>query len=95
MRILLRVLAIAAIPFGIAAFYSVYADEPGLETTVRKIACAKEGAHCRLRLARLARTPFKRAFVFVGGDGRVEVDCRRSMVLVGEYACVRNATVDY
>ena len=95
MRLFLRVLALIAIPLGIAAYYSVYADEPGLETTVRKIACAKEGAHCHLRLARLARTPFKRAFVFTGGDGRVEVDCRRSMALVGDYTCARSATVDY
>ena len=95
MRLLLRVLAIAAIPFGIAAFYSVYGEEPGLETTVRRIACAKEGAHCRLRLARLARTPFRRAFVFVGGAGRVQVDCRRSLVLIGDYSCARSATVDY
>ena len=95
MRVALRVLALLAIPIGIASFVSVYADEPGLEGRAREVACAKEGARCHLRLARLARMPWKRAFVFTGGGGTVEVDCRHTLVLVGDYACTRESAAQF
>jgi hypothetical protein len=95
-RVLLRILALVAIPVGIASFVSVYADEPGLEGRAREVACAHEGGHCRLRLARMARMPWKRAFIFTGGSGgSVQVDCRHSLLLVGDYACARSASVQY
>ena len=112
MRWFFRALAIAAIPCGIAAFHNVYADEPALGATARQAICGQSftkeeyrsstGArwradrYCRLRLTRLARTPLRRAFVFVLNDGdQVQVDCRRSLFLVGDYACARSATVDF
>ena len=112
MRWFFRVIAIAAIPCGIAAFHNVYADEPGLDGAARRAICgqnltkeefrsstgARWGAdrNCRLRLTRLARTPLRRAFMFALNDGgQVEVDCRRSLVLVGDYACARSPTVDF
>jgi hypothetical protein len=95
MRVALRLLALLAIPIGIASFVSVYADEPGLEGRAREVACAREGARCHVRLARLARMPWKRAFVFVGSGGTVEVDCRHTLVLVGDYACARSGQVQY
>ena len=95
MRVVLRILALIAIPVGIAAFVSFYADEPGLETRAREVACAREGGRCHLRLARMARMPWKRAFVFTGSPGSVEVDCRHSLWLVGDYACARSPSVEY
>jgi len=98
-RVVLRILALIAIPVGIptgiAALVSFYADEPGLETRAREAACAREGARCHLRLARMARMPWKRAFVFTGGAGSVEVDCRHSLWLVGDYACTRESAVQF
>ena len=95
MRVVLRILALIAIPVGITALVSFYADEPGLETRAREAACAREGARCHLRLARMARMPWKRAFVFTGGAGSVEVDCRHSLWLVGDYACTRESAVQF
>ena len=95
MRVVLRILALIAIPVGIAAVVSFYAVEPGLETRAREAACAREGARCHLRLARMARMPWKRAFVFTGGAGSVEVDCRHSLWLVGDYACTRESAVQF
>jgi hypothetical protein len=95
MRVVLRVLALLAIPVGIAAFVSFYADEPGLEGRAREVACGRDGARCHLRLARMARMPWKRAFVFVGSQGSVEVDCRHALWLVGDYACTRESAVQF
>jgi hypothetical protein len=112
MRWFFRVIAIAAIPCGIAAFHNVYADEPALDAAARRAICgqnvtkeeyrsstgARWGAdrYCRLRLTRLARMPLLRVFVFVLNDGGpVQVDCRRSLVLVGDYACARSPTVEF
>ena len=95
MRVVLRIRARIAIPVGIAALVSFSADEPGLETRAREAACAREGARCHLRLARMARMPWKRAFVFTGGAGSVEVDCRHSLWLVGDYACTRESAVQF
>jgi hypothetical protein len=95
MRVALRVLALLAIPIGIASVVSVYADEPGLEGRAREVACAREGGRCHVRMARLARMPWKRAFVFTGSAGTVEVDCRHSLWLVGDYACTRTGSVEF
>jgi hypothetical protein len=46
-------------------------------------------------MARLARMPWKRAFVFTGSAGTVEVDCRHSLWLVGDYACTRTGSVEF
>lgn len=101
MRALLRVIALLAIPVGIAAFYSVYAEAPGLEVQAQRVVCGnekdkdREKARCKVRLAKLARTPFARSFVFTGPDGKTQVDCRRSMGLVGDFSCARSASVTY
>ena len=55
----------------------------------------KEEARCKQRFSKLARTPFRRAFVFTGPDGPVQVDCRRSMTLIGDYSCSRAPRVDF
>jgi hypothetical protein len=94
-RTLLRILALMLIPIGIAAFYSVYRDEPGLDSAARRVVCGKDEARCKLRLAKLARTPFRRAFVYNGPDGPVQVDCRRSMGLIGDYSCARAPRPDF
>jgi hypothetical protein len=94
MRVLLRILSIVAIPVGIASFYSVYADEPGLDGVAQRTACAGQKGQCRLHLAKLARMPWKRAFVYSGG-GKVQVDCTRTFVLVGDFHCARAEQVQY
>lgn len=95
-RSLFRILAILSIPVGIAAFYSFYSEEPGLETRARDMACHGQPAPCRLKLSRVARMPWKRAFVFAsGGAPRVQVSCTRIAVLVGDHTCARAAAVEY
>jgi len=84
-RVVLRILALIAIPVGIAALVSFYADEPGLETRAREAACAREGARCHLRLARMARMPWKRggrlpALAVAGGRLRLHARERRSVL---------------
>jgi hypothetical protein len=96
MRGLFRILAILSIPIGIAAFYSFYSEEPGLERRARDLACQGQPSPCRLRLSRVARMPWKRAFVFAsGGSAKVQVSCTRTAVLVGDHACARAASVEY
>jgi hypothetical protein len=95
MRVLLRILSIIAIPVGIASFYSVYADEPGLDSVAQRTACAEQKGQCRLHLTKLARMPWKRAFIYSGGGAKVQVDCTRTFVLVGDYRCARASQVQY
>jgi hypothetical protein len=95
MRWLFRALALVAIPVGIASFYNVYADEPALETKAHAVACGSRGARCGARMSRQARMPWKRAYVYTGADGRVQVDCTRAFVFFGEHTCARAATVSY
>jgi hypothetical protein len=95
MRWLPRALAIVAIPIGIASFYNVYADEPALESSAHAVACGARGARCSARMSKQARMPWKRAYVFSGGDGRVQVDCTRAFVFFGDWACARAPSVSY
>jgi hypothetical protein len=95
-RLLLRIIFLAAIPVGIAAFYSVYAEVPGLEGQAQHVVCGNnDKARCKVRLAKLARTPLTRSFVFSGPDGKTQVDCRRAMGLVGDFSCSRAPAVTY
>lgn len=89
MRWLLRALALVAVPCGIAAFYNVYADEPGLDAAAQRVACGERAPHGSTRMARQARTPFRRSYGFVVGGKPVDVDCVRTLALVGDYACAR------
>jgi hypothetical protein len=95
MRWFFRLLALLAIPVGIASFYNVYADEPALESKARAIACGGRGPRCGARMTRQARMPWKRAYVYAGGDGRVQVDCTRVFVFFGDYTCARAPGVSY
>jgi hypothetical protein len=96
MRWFFRALALVAIPCGIASFYNVYAEEPALEATAHKIACGARGPRCNARMTRQARMPWKRAYVFTAAaDGRVQIDCKRAFVFVGDYTCARGPTVTY
>ena len=95
MRVLSRILALAAIVCGVAAIYNVFGEQPQLEGIARRTACATRRASaptvCRLGLKRLARTPFKQAYLFTSPGGGVAVDCVRRWVLFGDYGC---ATVE-
>ena len=95
MRWFFRLLALVAIPVGIASFYNVYADEPALEKTAHAAACRDRGAKCGARMTRQARMPWKRAYVYALGDGRVQVDCTRAWLFIGDYSCARAPAVSY
>jgi hypothetical protein len=94
MRWVFRAIALLIIPVGIASFYNVYSDEPELEVAAHKTACGERGARCGARMAKQARSPFKRAYVFDGAGGRVQVDCRRAFVFVGDWSCARAPRVE-
>jgi hypothetical protein len=93
MKVFGRILALAAIACGAAAVYNVFGDQASLEGVARHVACARrttKGAPvCHLQIKRLARSPFKQAYLYVspGGGGPVAVDCVRQWVLFGEFSC--------
>jgi hypothetical protein len=93
MRWLLRLVAIAAIPCGIAGFYNVYDNSPKLDAAAHRAVCGERGAHCSARMTRQARTPIGRTYSFIADGKPVEVDCRWSLVFVGDFVCVRRGEV--
>jgi hypothetical protein len=95
MRWFFRALALLAIPVGIASFYNVYADEPALESKAHAVACGPRGPRCGARMSRQARMPWKRAYVYALADGRLQVDCTRTWLFVGDYSCARAPAVSY
>jgi hypothetical protein len=82
-RTLLMLLVIAA---AVAGAINVYADGRPVEATARRLACAG-GASCKARMTRVARTPFSQDIQFQESHRTVNVRCRRSLYLVGEYSC--------
>jgi hypothetical protein len=91
MRWLLRLLALAAIPCGIAGFYNVYDNSPKLDAAAQKAACGERGPRCSVRMTRQARTPIGRTYSFVAEGKHVDVDCRWALLFVGDFVCVRRA----
>lgn len=43
---------------------------------------------CNLSMTKMARTPFSQSFEYSGGGKTRRIRCVRSLILVGEYACV-------
>ena len=94
MRGFFRLLALVAILVGIASFYNVYSDAPGLDAKAHAAACAGRGAKCAARMSKQARLPWKRAYVYAGSDGG-QVDCTRAWLFFGAWSCARAAAVSY
>jgi hypothetical protein len=91
MRFFSRALPIVALACALAAAYNVFAATPEVAALARQAACAGRTGKCTPRLARLARSPFAQSFSFdLGGGLRgIEVECARSWILFGSYACSR------
>ena len=81
---LISFLIIAAV---IAGLVNVYADAGPIERMARARVCERHGPPCKERLGSVLRTPFFHDLNFTDGSRSVTVRCRRSFVLVGDYAC--------
>ena len=69
----------------IAGLYNVMADLPEVEVQAKEVACG--GADCTKTQAE--RWPWARGFTFQSKKGSVDVTCKRSLLLVGAYACAK------
>jgi hypothetical protein len=80
-------ISFAIIALVVAGVVNVYADAGPIERMARARVCERHGPPCRERLGRVLRTPFFHDLDFVDGGRPVAVRCRRSLYLVGDYAC--------
>ena len=94
MRWFFRLLALVAIPVGIASLLNVMTDDSALDAKARATACGARGAKCAARMSKQARLPWKRAYVYSGSDGG-QVDCTRAYVFFGAWSCARASSVSY
>ena len=74
--------------------YNVYSDNTDLKVLAERTACADR--ECTTKITREARSPLSQSFTFQttlvekGKSGRragVDVECKRSLILLGEYSC--------
>jgi hypothetical protein len=80
----------------IAGLLNVFGDNAGVQSAAESVACGTPG--CSLRVTRIERTPIGQSFTFQlqlvqqGADASkasVDVHCKRSLYLVGEYSCTK------
>lgn len=82
-----RIISFVIIAAVIAGIVNVYADAGPIERMARARVCERHGPPCRERLGRVLRTPFFHDMQFTDAGRSVTVRCRRSLYLVGDYAC--------
>ena len=75
--------------------YNVYSDNDELKLLAERTACG--GRECSSKITRESRSPLSQSFTFQTelvekGKSRrrasVDVECKRALYLLGEYACV-------
>jgi hypothetical protein len=74
-----------------ASVRNVFVDAGVVEAEARAEACRGRGPRCSPALTRLLRTPLFQDLRFLSAGDTIEVRCRRSLYLVGNYACWRRA----
>lgn len=89
------------IGFSVAAVVNVFADNTEVEQMAKEKACegvavkplpaaAPPGAKpgdCAMSMTRMSRTPFAQSFEYSGKNPTRHISCKRSLILVGAYAC--------
>jgi hypothetical protein len=74
--------------------YNVYSDNTEVKTQAERVACA--GRECTSSFLRESRSPIAQSFTLqtklvekgkVDRSASVDVECKRELVLVGEYRC--------
>jgi hypothetical protein len=78
---------VLCVAFAVAAGYNVFADSAEVERLAIAVACGEQGPSCRVELSRHERTPFGQTFGIITPKRTVDVVCRRSLLMVGEYRC--------
>lgn len=74
--------------FSGAALYNVMSDNSETEKLAAEVAC-DNAPMCAKQKTFMERTPFSQSFTFALKKGSVDVKCTRSLVIFGEYACVK------
>ena len=85
-RPLISVLLIGATALGL---YNVYGDNAEVVAMAKQVACSEQ-PKCTADLQSAERHAFGQAFTFrtnLKGESTVGVTCKRSLYLVGPYAC--------
>ena len=83
-----RIFLALVIAATIAALVNTYGDHSAVERMARAVACGgRDGAACKARLTRIARTPFYQEYQFTDGHKAIAVRCTRSFYMVGDYSC--------
>lgn len=85
-RALIPIVLLVATGIGL---YNVFSDNSEVRAKAEVAACAKP--RCSVRMTRESRNPIGQSFTFQVDDrqGTAEVDCRLSLLLVGEWRCER------
>jgi hypothetical protein len=89
MRRAVRIFIFAAcVFFSVAGAYNVMADNAEVEKLAAEKACGDQGAGCRAQKTEMERTPIAQTFAYSTPKRIVGVRCTRSLIFVGEYACL-------
>ena len=87
-RVLLRIVLVAlCLVITVASVVNVFVDNEEVRALAEKTACGKDAPTCAM--TRMERTPLSQSFEFVSKKETAEVECARSAVLFGAYACAR------
>ncbi len=79
------VLAICVI-ITLASAVNVFGDNQDVIAKAEKAVCWNED-DCKYTMTGMVRTPFGQSFTFEAAGKSVEVSCRRSAIVFGEYSC--------
>jgi hypothetical protein len=79
---------VLCVGFSAAAFYNVTSDNADVERLAIGVACGDAGPACPAQKTSLERTPIAQTFEIATAKRKVGVRCARSLIFVGEYACV-------
>ncbi|HVU01258.1 MAG TPA: hypothetical protein VHE30_05885 [Polyangiaceae bacterium] len=68
---------------------NTYGDSSDVQRLAAETACG--GTACGNRLVEFSKSPFSHEYAFQieKGGARVEVTCKRAMIFLGDYACVK------
>lgn len=95
---------VLCVVFTVSAIINVFADNTEVLEMAKGVACegvkvkpipvtAPPGTRpsdCPMAMTRMARTPIGQSFEFTGNGLTKEIECKRSLILVGSYSCVHD-----
>jgi len=70
----------------LATVVNVFGDNSDVIAKAEAAVCWNKDK-CAYSKTAMVRTPIGQSFTFVGGGKEVEVTCRRSAIILGEYTC--------